>query len=136
MFADITQLHMITCFNFSASVFLLWEFCLFQSYSPWYRKAVKLPLKPTYLFSQSTHVIQYIWKGRCPKCGFLPCSHSQSMFSGSQILGPCSTLSVGCFGHDWALEYDLWADKFCEITGASMCTHSWKTLLPLFGEPL
>lgn len=45
--AYITQLHMITCFNVSASIFLLWEFCLFQSYSPWYRKAMKSPLKPT-----------------------------------------------------------------------------------------
>lgn len=34
--AYISQLHMITCFNFSASIFLLWEFCLFQSYSPCY----------------------------------------------------------------------------------------------------
>lgn len=53
------------------------------------RKAVKSPLKPTYVFSQSTHVIQVYLENEVPRVWF---SSLQSLFShvlsGSQVFGP------------------------------------------------
>lgn len=87
-------------FNVPASVFLLGEFRLFQSFSLWYRKAMESPLKPTFLFPQDTH-----WGDA--QMWFSPCSHSsQVCYLGLKSSGPpllCEWVPVACR----PLEYDL-----------------------------
>lgn len=94
-------------FNFSGNFFSslhLWEFCLFRSYSPWYRKAMKSPLKPTYLFPQSTRYPVYLER-EMPKMWVSSLqSLPSSILSGPQIFGTFSALSTGCLGHAGPVE--------------------------------
>lgn len=106
VFAYITPPHdyILTFLVTSSAVFLLWEFCLFRSYSPWYRKAMKSPLKPTYLFPQSTRYPVYL-KREMPKMWVSSLqSLPSSTLSGPQIFGTFSALSTDCLGHAGPVE--------------------------------
>lgn len=111
VFAYITPPHdyILTFLVTSSAVFICGNSACFGLILPGIGRQWSHHWSPPTCFLK-VHVIQYVWKGRCLKCGFPPCSHfPQVYYLGPKSLGPSLLYQRAA----WAMPgpwNNLWAD--------------------------